>query len=476
MKRSSNSSSSSSSSGSSSNNNNNNSNSNRSSSSSSSRSSESPSIELLFPEEREVPRNTTAGRETCEETPGQCNDSPRLNTAWRSTHLSSNAGRLKGEAPCTSESPSPQRPMHMRLRSRDEKRRSQDIHSPANKQQDIVIQGVKEKYEKSKERQSTTAACNSPHRDGCRSTQYPDASKFLLTALNTGARHTPIEEQIRQLARLGVPLLPRKLVKEMVGLVPQRLSRGVFGSCYKGVDPRTGKTVVVKTFKKIALHSLLKETVCLQQLQGRGVQRLVGVCVQTCQLVTRFAGTTAEIYFRFQASLPHSLSVILQVARAVRGLHQAGFAHNDIKSDNVCVRESCHGPRVTLIDLGMALPLGTSDNQHAGRNTAEVERKHPWVAPELLWNSLLCSEASDVYSMAWLVLEVPGWQRHHVARPAVWALGQWVEHARQPHPEQRPSMDALVEAVKELRLEIVPFLYVRRGRCPNKSRGKDKGE
>lgn len=281
--------------------------------------------------------------------------------------------------------------------------------------------------------------------------------------------HMSLEEHVRGLALLRVPLLPRKLVRQMVGEIPQRVSKGVFGLCCKGVDQRTGEAVVVKTFKRNALHSLVKETVCLQQLQGRGVQRLVGVCVQTCQLVTRFAGTTAEIYFRFQAPLPHALRVILQVTRAVRDLHQAGFAHNDIKSNNVCVTESRHGPRATLIDLGMALPLGTRNEYHAEEDIAKAERTYPWIAPELLWNSQPCSQASDVYSMAWLVLEVQAWQRCRVERPAVWALWQWVEQARQPHPEQRPSLDTLVEVVEELRLEVVPFLSVRRGRCPNQS-------
>lgn len=76
-----------------------------------------------------------------------------------------------------------------------------------------------------------------------------------------------------------------------------------------------------------------------------------------------------------------------------------GVAHNDIKANNICVRMESNGPVATLIDLGNVRRKGTRSfyisTEHTGR--------YPWIAPELLLHTHPCSEASDVYGLAFLI-------------------------------------------------------------------------
>ena len=262
------------------------------------------------------------------------------------------------------------------------------------------------------------------------------------------------ERARRYLAHLGVRLLKEKTVRRMITFGSHSLGEGSYGSCCKGVDPHAGKEVVVKTFLKDALRSLVTEAKCLQRLQGHGMQRMVGVCVETRQLVTRFAGQTAADYFHSGACFTHALSVILQVARAVRSVNEAGYTHNDIKNNNVCVKQSTSGPKATLIDLGLAKRVGTRGFYKTHEDITAKQRQFPWIAPELLRDSHPCSAASDVFSVAWFILRVPGWQDRPVASPAMWLFKEWVRKARRPLPEQRPSLDELMHVVKQLHTDM----------------------
>ncbi|MPC46768.1 putative L-type lectin-domain containing receptor kinase V.2 [Portunus trituberculatus] len=263
------------------------------------------------------------------------------------------------------------------------------------------------------------------------------------------------EERARHyLAHLGVRLLKEKTVRKMISFGSQDLGAGSYGSCCKGVDPYAGKELVIKTFLKDDLRSLVTETRCLQRLQGHGMQRLVGVCVETRQLVTRFAGQTAEDYFHSGTCFTQALSVILQVARAVRSVNEAGYTHNDIKDNNVCVKECPNGPKATIIDLGLAKRVGSRGFYKTDNDIAQQQRKYPWIAPELMRDSHPCSAASDVYSVAWFILHVPALRDRPVASPAMWLFMEWMMKARRPLPEQRPSLDALIPIIRQLQTEM----------------------
>ena len=200
-----------------------------------------------------------------------------------------------------------------------------------------------------------------------------------------------------KLKKIGVRILEKE-VKAMTDCVCQYLGAGAYGSCIRTVDPHTQKQVVVKTFND-DYHSLFLETKNLHRFQIGGVQRLMGVCIESCQLLTYFAGDTAINYFEKNVPFVDAAIVFLQTARTLKNITTRGFTHNDLKYDNVCVSDEGKGIVATIIDLGLMKPIGTE------RVTRTKRHPHakPWVAPELVTQTLSNSEASDAYSLAFMM-------------------------------------------------------------------------
>ena len=197
----------------------------------------------------------------------------------------------------------------------------------------------------------------------------------------------------------GVRLLKRRLVAKLTSSQHKSLGKGTYGSCYLVEEAATHTPLVVKTFTRNALKDLVTEATNLHRLRLPGVQRAIGVCVETRQLISPFAGNTAKDYFRTCPSVPDSLSVFLQVSRTLRRITRNHFAHNDLKGNNICVRVEKSGPVATIIDLGLAKPVGTT---RFYAQTPFTER-YPWIAPELLQHTGHCCEASDVYGLAYFI-------------------------------------------------------------------------
>uniref|UniRef100_A0A0P4VSW4 Protein kinase domain-containing protein n=1 Tax=Scylla olivacea TaxID=85551 RepID=A0A0P4VSW4_SCYOL len=264
------------------------------------------------------------------------------------------------------------------------------------------------------------------------------------------------EEEVRQeLQRLGVPLRTREEMEAMQRVACVALGAGKYGSCVRSVDPATQQAVVIKTFKGHDLNSLLVEARNLQRFQIPGVQRLVGVCVETSQLLTCYAGYTVEEYFLRHVPYSQAVTVFLQLARTVQAILARGYTHNDLKKDNMCVRDTSGGPVATIIDLGIATPVGT----RRVFPTKTHPEDFPWVPPELLANTHPTSEASDAYRFANAVKEALRLREGAPHPPTVHALMHWLEAALRPDPTQRPPLAALVrvlEALQEATYSVSP--------------------
>ncbi|XP_045130228.1 ribosomal protein S6 kinase 2 beta-like [Portunus trituberculatus] len=202
----------------------------------------------------------------------------------------------------------------------------------------------------------------------------------------------------RRLQMEGVPLLGRHQLRQMIGRVREPLGAGSYGSCFKTMRRRTQEELVIKTFGRDRLPELVKEAISLSQLQLPGVQRLVGVCVESRQLVTPFAGITLSDYMLSEApTFADAVSVHLQTCRTLQRMHRQGFTHNDIKADNVCVSTQSGEPVATVIDVGLAKPVGTKGVLEKAIQDTE---NYPWIAPEILRKTHFCCEASDAFGLA----------------------------------------------------------------------------
>ncbi|XP_063863900.1 uncharacterized protein LOC135102549 [Scylla paramamosain] len=269
-----------------------------------------------------------------------------------------------------------------------------------------------------------------------------------------GRREKPTKlSEKREIARLlhkqGVRLFKKSEVRDITSLGTKLLGSGSYGSCHLAVDPNTRQPLVIKKFPRDGLDDLATEATNLHALRLPGVQRLVGVCVSKRQMITGFAGTTLSKYFLTRPSFADAISVFLQISRTLQQMLDKGFSHNDIKGDNICVQVDSNAPKATIIDLGLARRVGTTEIYEY---TSDTE-SYPWLAPELLLHTHPCGEASDVYSVAQLLEEelLSGntrVQRHHMA-----ALTRWILRAQKLNPRKRPRLAALIDLLQQLHQE-----------------------
>ena len=98
------------------------------------------------------------------------------------------------------------------------------------------------------------------------------------------------------------------------------LGAGLYGSCCRVVEPTTREQLVIKTFPddKYALEDLVTEATLLKEVQGPGVQTLMGVCLQTRQIVSHYAGVTAGEYFQGSVTFEDVVRVTLQISRTLQ--------------------------------------------------------------------------------------------------------------------------------------------------------------
>lgn len=97
-------------------------------------------------------------------------------------------------------------------------------------------------------------------------------------------------------------------------------------------------------------------------------------------------------------SLRRAIGVTTQVLDALTALHDAGFAHGDVKSDNILVRED---GSATLIDLGLA----HVDGMPVAANRATISGTPDYMAPELAWGNPPTA-CSDLYAVGCLLYEL----------------------------------------------------------------------
>ena len=104
--------------------------------------------------------------------------------------------------------------------------------------------------------------------------------------------------------------------------------------------------------------------------------------------------------------LEQRLEVAFQVADALEFAHRAGVIHRDIKPGNVMVVLSDSGPRVKLVDFGIA---------HVDRSNLTQTQQHPgtyaYMSPEQLRGEKDLDSRSDVFSLGIVLGEL--FSGHH---------------------------------------------------------------
>ncbi|QBB28628.1 serine/threonine protein kinase [Homarus gammarus nudivirus] len=190
--------------------------------------------------------------------------------------------------------------------------------------------------------------------------------------------------------------------KELSNLAFKKtLGSGSYGSCTLHKDRMSGRKYVIKTFLIdgcVGYGDLATECLSLMKIQSiSGVQKLVGVCFENRQMVTKYAGTSLHRSKIENMSKKQIISIILKIVQNVKRINDAGIIHNDLKPANICLNEKL---KPVIIDFGLATEsgkpsmFGTYDNNN---------NEYPWIAPELFESLNKCTEATEVYSLAYVI-------------------------------------------------------------------------
>ncbi|XP_050706919.1 serine/threonine-protein kinase PkaB-like [Eriocheir sinensis] len=171
-----------------------------------------------------------------------------------------------------------------------------------------------------------------------------------------------------------------------------------------------------------------------------GAPKALGTSFGFPALLTTFCGqnTFCNLH-KLAPRFPDRLAAFVALARDVRQLHARGYNHNDIKPDNVVVRQGPDGRlQVSLIDYGLAKKFGSELGIARTNN-----HRTPWMAPELR-RGAPCSPPVDVFSLGYVLRRIL--DTCHTCLPDLEVLA---DSAMAADPAQRPSVARIIRTVKE---------------------------
>ena len=287
------------------------------------------------------------------------------------------------------------------------------------------------------------------------------------TAKNTTSRkraaNTDSEEVPQKAARLhGLKEIPASHVI----LTRTCLGSGSYGSCYLGMFH--GMNVVVKS---LHVHEGNGEN--RQQAENRVRQELIyearivnklgyhsylpllfGVCSEAppYRLILQFHGdkkTHNSLTISSALSKRTMLSdkvcwieIIKKVASALKHVHEAGFLHNDVKSNNVVLDEDGGAYNPVLIDFGKSLPLtGLKGPKIMSKERQQAyAKKYPHIAPEIVCGRKGQSIQSDIFSFAKMTQGI-------FDKAKLGTLPEVLNRGLNIDPDSRPQLQQILEAL-----------------------------
>ena len=184
------------------------------------------------------------------------------------------------------------------------------------------------------------------------------------------------------------------------------IGSGSFGQCHTWYYPRFGVHVVEKVLADSSDSSVYQEAYYQQMFAHRCVPYLFGITTRKpSSLIMEFVGKDLKsltvhklLYDKKSMNVLGSMSVsdwfriCYDIADALNHLHQKGYLHCDIKTNNVLVSKSKTG---YLIDFGKVKPI-------LNPPAKKYAKSYDYIAPEVL-NGNPPTPASDIYSFGMII-------------------------------------------------------------------------
>ncbi|MDF1662743.1 MAG: serine/threonine-protein kinase, partial [Planctomycetota bacterium] len=98
-------------------------------------------------------------------------------------------------------------------------------------------------------------------------------------------------------------------------------------------------------------------------------------------------------------SWPDTLSIFVQVSRAIEAAHRQGLVHRDIKPGNILLSQGANGKQVAKInDFGLLKSFEDTGLSYLTRSGAE-HKPPAYMAPEQILNKMPAGPQADIYSL-----------------------------------------------------------------------------
>ena len=216
----------------------------------------------------------------------------------------------------------------------------------------------------------------------------------------------------------------KEISSDQIRRTAVHLGSGSYGSCYLALY--RGIRVVVKELrvKQLQLESrgeaearvvreLIYEARILNKLGDHpSLPLLFGVCSERTpyHLIMQFHGNQDGTSFTISTALSKKritkkitwIRIIAKAAGALARIHEKGFLHNDLKSNNVVLddRDGVYNP--VIIDFGKSVPISGARGPKtlSAERQTQYAREFPHIAPEIVGGVKGQSTASDVFSLA----------------------------------------------------------------------------
>ena len=234
---------------------------------------------------------------------------------------------------------------------------------------------------------------------------------------------------------VGVNIIRHEELEELE-ISSESIGNGVYGNCFLKRFNRLQITVVEKQLIDSTVDMLYKEAMFMQKFSHRCIPLLLGVQLEKkpISLIIQFIGENSKSITIFKLlfdplyqqqvskmSTKTWLCICYDIADALDHMHQRGYLHCDLKSNNVLVAEN----KGYLIDFGKVCEI----SRPKAKKYREVYRH---IAPEVLKGSPV-APASDTYSLGRILKEIGKTINSSI-------LLQLAKAATNPNPTQRPTL------------------------------------
>ncbi len=194
-------------------------------------------------------------------------------------------------------------------------------------------------------------------------------------------------------------------------LITDVIDEGGWGVVYKGVHESLNLPAAIKMLKhciamdKNFAQKFENEAQVIARLSHPNIVRVYDIeyLYRTIFIVMEYlSGHSLKEMLQGmpRVPFPRVMNLLIQVAEGLEYAHQEGIIHQDIKPDNVLVRE---GDRVKILDFGLACPAGTGDD-------LDLAGTPYYMAPEQIDGDPV-DERTDIYSLGITAFEMFTGQR-----------------------------------------------------------------